>query len=103
MAKEEASKEEKQREEESRRTFDIPAIYANRFFITSGAYIRITFSEQKIGTEIVSHRGAFLTHPQDAIKLRDLLTKMLEPYEEIFASIEQEEQKKQEQGEKKDG
>lgn len=68
--------------EETELVFCEPAISANKFYVhTGGPGVRLTFAELSPESQPFV-RSSVLMHPRDAIALRDLLSRMLIPFEE---------------------
>ncbi len=63
-----------------------PAFVANRIYVTFGGVVRITFAEQSAPDATPHFRTAVGLNPQDAIELRNLLTRMLQPFEQMLAT-----------------
>ena len=62
---------------------DGPALFCNRFFITVGTVVRITFAEQEAGTTKEPHfRTAVALGHQDALALSQVLAELLKPFKE---------------------
>jgi hypothetical protein len=74
-------------EEELKSVLDGPAVYSNKFFVSIGAVVRITFSEQ-LPDLPPNFRSAVVLSSQDAIELKNLLQEMLAPIEEQLAGAE---------------
>lgn len=60
--------------------FSGPAPVANRFFIHSGALVRLSFAEQAGEPFQAQFRSAVTLHPHDAIELHKLLGEMVKQY-----------------------
>ncbi len=69
-------------EEDLEKTMECPAVLANRFVVSVGAAVRITFLEQRSPDSTLHPRLAAALHPQDAIKLYKVLQNLLKDVEE---------------------
>lgn len=81
---EEKSQVEPVSDEDVENSYEVPATYVNRFFVTVGLNTRITFSEQRSPDKKVHLRGAIVMTHQDAISLWKVLQKVLAPIEEAI-------------------
>ena len=76
-------------EDESKVAFSGPALAINRTYLSIGpAGVRLAFAEQD-GNTLPVFRNAVIMPSQEAIALRDLLTRFLGPIEEKIKSTEQ--------------
>lgn len=87
-------------EEDSESSYDVPATYVNRFFLSIGQNTRITFAEQRASDKKVHFRGAVVMAHQDAISLWKVLQEILAPIEK---ALEQEIASEQTEKSEKDG
>jgi len=73
--------------EEIEVTFECPAIYSNKFTVSVGAVVRITFIEQNGPNGKQYPRSSVAMHHQDAIKFYKLLKELLKDTEEQISRI----------------
>lgn len=67
-------------EDELKSLMSGPAFYSNKMYVTTGNVVRISFSEALEGVPPQFRTAVVLSLP-DALDLRNLLQKMLEPFE----------------------
>lgn len=67
--------------DETTRSFDLPAPYVNRFFVTMGEVVRLTFGEQDTTNAedpTVKMRASVALSAANLLQLRDLLVQVSE-------------------------
>ena len=70
-------------DEEMEAAYSVPAQLVSRFVLTVvPTGIRIAFGELVLLNKVALFRSAVAMSPEEAVELRDLLTKMLAPYED---------------------
>lgn len=73
--------------EEIRESFSVPTITVNRFLIsTNPAQVRVAFGETLSPDDPVNWRVALSLTPYEAWELKQVLTKLMEPFEPQFAT-----------------
>lgn len=71
-------------------TYAVPTVVVNRFVIsTTPNHFRLAFGETRAGTGPINWRIALSMNPGEAYELRNILNRLLEPFEkDITAALQ---------------